>query len=83
MHKYEIAHMLRKIGTLLEIKGEDPFKVRSYERAAQSIEQGSFDLETMAREGRLREIPGIGANLEPKIREMILTGTVFLLRRIE
>ncbi len=75
MHKYEIAHMLRKIGTLLEIKGEDPFKVRSYERAAQSIEQGSFDLETMAREGRLREIPGIGANLEPKIREMILTGT--------
>lgn len=74
MHKYEIAHVLRTIAALLGIKGEDPFKIRSYERAAEVIERGDFDLELLARQGRLLEVPGIGRNLEPKIREMILAG---------
>ncbi len=74
MHKYEIAHVLRTIAALLRIEGEDQFKTRSYERAAEVIERGDFDLELLARNGRLLEVPGIGRNLEPKIREMILAG---------
>ena len=82
MHRYEVAHILRQIGSLLEIKGEDAFKVRSYERAAESIEQGNYDLELLAETGRLREIPGIGPNLEPKIREIILTGRSSYLEKL-
>ncbi len=74
MHKYEIAHVLRIIAALLALKGEAVFKVRAYEKAAHSIEHGDFDLELLAREGRLTEIPGIGRNLEPKIDELITTG---------
>ncbi|MGI6627244.1 MAG: helix-hairpin-helix domain-containing protein [Bacillota bacterium] len=74
VHKYEIAHILRTIGALLQIKGEGTFKVRSYEKAAEIIERGDYDLELLAREGRLLEVPGIGRNLEPKIKEIILTG---------
>jgi len=50
----EVAHLLRTIGALLEVKGEDPFKVRSYGRAADSIESSDYDLEKLAGEGRLR-----------------------------
>ena len=82
MHKYEIAHILREIGMLLEIKGEDAFKVRSYERAAESIEHGNYDLDALAQAGRLTDIPGIGPNLEPKIREMILTGRSSYLEKL-
>jgi DNA polymerase (family 10) len=58
VHKYEIAHILRTIGALLQIKGEGTFKVRSYEKAAEIIERGDYDLELLAREGRLLEVPG-------------------------
>lgn len=74
MHKREIAHFLRALGSLLEIKGEIGFKVRSYEKAAKSIERGDFPLLDMAKAGKLLEIPDVGRNLEPKISEMILTG---------
>ncbi len=74
MDKVELAHLLRMMGDLLQIKGEDPFKVRSYGKAADSIEYGDFDLDLLAREGRLLEIPMIGKNLEPKVRDIILTG---------
>ncbi len=74
MHKREIAHSLRAMGALLEIKGEEGFKVRAYDRAAQTIERGDFPLLEMAKSGRLLDIPNVGRNLEPKIRELILTG---------
>jgi DNA polymerase (family 10) len=82
MHKREIAHVIRSMGALLEIKGEESFKVRAYENAADSIERGDFDLEAMAREGRLTEIPWIGKNLEPKLRELVLTGRSSFLERL-
>lgn len=82
MDRREVAHLLRTIGALLEVKGEDPFKVRSYGRAADSIESSDYDLEKLAGEGRLTDIPGVGKNLEPKVREMILTGSSSYLERL-
>ena len=82
MDKREIAHVFRTMGALLEIKGEDSFKVRSYERAAESLQHCDFDLAAMANEGRLTEIPGIGKNLEPKLRELALTGRSSFLERL-
>lgn len=82
MNKREAAHLLRTMGKLLAVKGEDAFKVRSYERAADSIMAGDYDLAEMARAGRLLEIPNVGRNLEPKIREMVLTGHSTFLERL-
>lgn len=82
MNKREVAHVLRVMGKLLDVKGEEAFKVRSYERAADSIMSGDYDLAGMAKAGRLLEIPNIGRNLEPKVRELILTGRSSFLERL-
>ena len=82
MDRREIAHLFRTMGALLEIKGEEGFKVKAYERAAESLLRGDYDLDEMARQGRLLEIPGIGRNLEPKLREIIETGRSSFLERL-
>jgi DNA polymerase (family 10) len=82
MDRREIAHVMRTMGALLEIKGEDSFKVRAYEKAAERLAYHDYDLPAMAREGRLVEIPGIGKNLEPKLRELIQTGRSSFLERL-
>lgn len=82
MHKSEIAHVLRMIAGLLTLKGEPVFRVRAYERAARTVEHGDFDLEALAREGKLIEIPGIGKNLASKIHELVTTGTSAYLQEL-
>ena len=59
---------------LLEIKGENAFKIRAYRSAAETI--GAWP-EAVARldDARLRELPGIGKDLAAKIRELVDTGT--------
>lgn len=70
----EIARILDEIAALLEIKGENPFKVRAYANAARAIEAFTGDLGEMVRAGRLQEIPGIGKALADKITELATTG---------
>jgi DNA polymerase (family 10) len=82
LNKREIAHILRTMGALLEIKGESPFKTHSYTRAADNIMQIEEDIEEMTRQGRLKEIPGIGKNLEPKVEELVLTGKSTFLEKL-
>jgi DNA polymerase (family X) len=75
MTKYEIAEVLNEIGTLLELQGENPFKVRAYKagaRALEAIEQG--ELSRLIAEDRLCEVPGIGEALSKKIAELAATG---------
>ncbi|MFZ5800217.1 MAG: DNA polymerase/3'-5' exonuclease PolX [Candidatus Omnitrophota bacterium] len=76
MKNIEIAQIFRDIAQILEIKGENPFRIRAYERAAQNLESLSEDLEALAKANRLREIPGIGADLESKINEYLQKGSV-------
>lgn len=76
MRNFEIGRIFRDIANILEIKGDIIFKVRAYERAAQNIEGLTEDIEDYARQGRLREIPGIGVDLANKIKEFIDTGRI-------
>ena len=70
----EISEVFRNIGNLLQIKGDDSFRARIYDRAAETIDELSADLYGLAEEGQLRSIPGIGKAIEGKINEMLETG---------
>ncbi len=70
----EISEVFRNIGNLLQIKGDDSFRARIYDRAAETIDELSADLHRVAEEGTLRSIPGIGKAIEQKIIEMLETG---------
>jgi len=74
MKNLEISTIFRDIAKILEIKGDNPFKIRAYERAAQNIESLSEDIENLANENRLTDIPGVGHDLTDKIKEFITTG---------
>src|ERR1700690_3264612 len=74
MDKIRVAEILNKIGTLLELKGENPFKTRAYANAARTLENLGEPLEKIVAEKRLGEIKGIGEALEQKITELVETG---------
>jgi DNA polymerase (family 10) len=74
MTKLEIAGILEEIGTLLDLQGANPFRVRAYTNAARTIEQVTEDLDTLVKEERLTDIKGIGDDLAAKITEMVTTG---------
>ena len=74
MDKDKIAEILVEIGTLLELKGENPFKTRAYSNGARTIEGLNEPLAKIVAEKRLGEIKGIGAALEQKITELVETG---------
>lgn len=66
--------MLQEIADLLEITGENPFKVRAYRKAAREIENLGEDLATHIAAGTLQEIPGIGEAIAAKITQFVQTG---------
>jgi DNA polymerase (family X) len=68
-----IAHILAEIADLLEIKGDNPFKIRAYRNVADIAGNHPHELATLD-EPSLREIPGIGKDLAAKIREIATTG---------
>ncbi len=69
-----IAGIFKQIAEILEIKGENHFRIRAYERAGQNIESLPEDIEAFVKEGRLKDIPGVGKDLEEKIKEIASTG---------
>src|SRR5213595_443586 len=74
MDKDRVAEILIEIGTLLELKGENPFKTRAYENAARALESLTEPLEKLIAENRLAEIEGIGEGIQKKITELVTTG---------
>ncbi len=83
MKNLEVAQIFRDIAKILEIKGENVFRIRAYERAAQNIEGLSRDIEDFAREDSLTEIPGIGKDISGKIKEFIKIGTIKMLEDLK
>ena len=84
MTKNEIADVLAEIGTLMELKGENPFKVRAYSAGARAIEAlESDDFEKLVWEGRLQSVKGIGEALAAKIAELHATGRLGFLDRLK
>lgn len=72
----QLAEIFRNFAQILEIKGDNPFKIRAYLRAAQSLENVTEDLEDIERQGRLREVPGVGHDIAGKIAEFIGYGRI-------
>lgn len=82
MDNTDIAAMFRELADLLELKGENPFKVRAYRRAADRIESLPEDAATLTAEGRLKSIEGIGEAIEKKTAEIVATGKLGLLEEL-
>ena len=74
MDKEHVAAVLVEIGTLLELKGENPFKTRAYQNAARVLEGLTEPLEKLVADARLGELKGIGEALQQKITELATTG---------
>jgi DNA polymerase (family 10) len=74
MNKDEIADVFENIARLLELKGENPFKVRAYTHAARALETLSEPLQTLIAEERLTAIDGIGKATGEKIAELSTHG---------
>ncbi|MCZ7398471.1 MAG: DNA polymerase/3'-5' exonuclease PolX [Candidatus Methanoperedens sp.] len=74
MRNAEVAGVLYNISELLEIKGENTFKIRAYAKAARAIEGTTEDIEKIALEKRLKDIPGVGESIAMKIGEYLATG---------
>src|SRR5436190_1911431 len=74
MDKDQVAEILIRIGSLLELKGENPFKTRAYQNAARALETLNEPLTKLVSESRLGEIKGIGEGIQKKIAELVTTG---------
>ena len=74
MDKDQVAEILNEIGTLLELKGENPFKTRAYSNAARALESLTEPLDKVVAENRLAEVKGIGEGIQKKITELVTTG---------
>lgn len=75
MKNSEISKIFNDIADMLEIKGENPFRIRAYRRAAMNIEGLSKDVSEISKE-ELLKIPGIGQDLAGKIDEYLKTGKI-------
>ncbi|MEK6684490.1 MAG: helix-hairpin-helix domain-containing protein [Nitrospirota bacterium] len=76
MTNREIASVFQNIADRLQLEGANPFRIRAYRRAAMAIDRLKVPAARFADEGRLKEIPGIGRDLEQKIHELLKTGTI-------
>ena len=74
MDNNRVAEILVEIGILLELKGENPFKAKSYGAAARALETLTEPLSKLVAENRLGEVKGIGDALQKKICELVNTG---------
>jgi DNA polymerase (family 10) len=72
--KNEIADVLNEIAVLLDLKGENPFKIRAYQSGARVLESLEEDLGKIIAEDRLASMKGIGEALVKKITELYATG---------
>lgn len=74
MTREDLAETLEEIALLLELKGENPFKIRAYRTGAETVRQYSGDIVSRAKEGDLKGIKGIGDALQQKLHELASTG---------
>src|SRR6202158_3897312 len=76
MTKSEIAGILEQIAALLELKGENPFKIRAYTNAARAIETFGGNVPNFQDEEAVAKIPGIGRSIALKVKELAETGSL-------
>ena len=76
MDKHLVCNILGEMALLLELAGENPFKVRAYANAARLLENVNEDIGALVDEGRLTEIKGIGKNIADHVSEILKTGSL-------
>ncbi len=74
MTNHAIARAFTRLADLLEIQGENPFKIRAYRKAAETIERLTENLESIAARAQLESIPSIGKGIAGKIQELCEAG---------
>ncbi len=80
----DVVRTLERVADLLEVKGENVYKVRAYRTAATQVENLGETLQTIAaREGGLTGIPGFGATIAVKVDELLDTGRLAFLEELE
>ncbi len=78
MLNQEVAKVFEQIADLLEIKGEDRFRINSYRKAARSIESLTEDVAELAEQGALQKIPGVGKGMAERIEQYLAKGKIGL-----
>ena len=81
--KEQIAEVFESIAQMLELKGENVFKIRAYTNAARALEIYTGDITAAVGEGRLDEIPGVGKAIADKITELVATGQLAFFERLK
>lgn len=74
MDRHHVARILDECGTLLEFKGENPFRANAYHNAARALEQLEGNLDEKLADGTLAEVKGLGSTMIAKISELVGTG---------
>ena len=75
MTNRDIAERLEEIADILEIQGGEPFRVRSYRRAAESISHAPFQITVTTQPGALTALDGIGGSIAERVMQIARTGT--------
>src|ERR1700757_4876491 len=83
MNKAEIAGVLEQIATLLELKDENPFKIRAYYNAARAIDAWGGNPADLQDEEALRKMPGIGKAIAEKVKELATSGELKFLDELK
>jgi DNA polymerase (family 10) len=76
MDRREIARVLEEVAAMLELKGDNPFKVRAYENGARAVLAYGGDLDEAISSGEFKRVPGIGAGLFAAIQTLVNTGSL-------
>jgi DNA polymerase (family X) len=76
VRNFEIARLFYEMANLLEVRGESVFRIRAYQRGAQTLETLSEDVVDLAARGTLLTLPNIGKDLAAKIQEYLATGRI-------
>ncbi len=79
----ELARVFEKIADLLEIKGEVIYKILAYRKAADSLDNMSRDINEIWQAGQLTGVPGVGKAIAGKIDELLSTGKLEFLEKLE
>jgi DNA polymerase (family X) len=79
----QIADRLALFAALLELADTSPFAVRAYTRAAELVRSLPTPVADLVREGRIRELRGVGSGIESKLRELVTTGEIAELRELQ
>ena len=82
MDNHAIAQVFDRIARLMEANGDLTFKVHAYRRVAKEFSLLAEPLSRLAEENRLRTVPGVGVEIEKKVRELLDTGSLNFYQRL-